>query len=123
MKAIIKNKKRWFSHKNTGSTIILISAVAILTFMACNASDKGAKPLRDGNLRIGWGRADFTPQGKVILWGQYYDRVSQYVESPLMVTACAIEGNNADGSKEQAIMVSFDLVNITNGCRTRYATG
>ncbi len=64
----------------------------------------------DSGLRIGWSTENVTPQGTVSLYGQYYDRVSQYVQSDLMVTACAIEKVKADGSTDQCVMVSMDVI-------------
>jgi len=72
-----------------------------------------SKELKEGTLLIGWAMADITPEGPVSLWGQYYERISKYVQSSLKATAFAIESINADGSKEQAIMVSFDLLYIS----------
>lgn len=61
--------------------------------------------LTNNNIRIGWATADITPTGPASLFGQYYERISTYVESPLTITVCAIESD-----KEQAIMVSMDLL-------------
>lgn len=66
--------------------------------------------LTDGGLRIGWAIEDITPDGPVSLFGQYYERISAYVESPLKITACAIESVDESGVREQAIMVSMDLI-------------
>ena len=52
---------------------------------------------------------DITPEGPVSLWGQYYERISEYVQTPLTVTAVAIESENNNG-KEQAILISVDVV-------------
>ena len=67
------------------------------------------RKLTDAGLHIGWAIENVTPVGSASLFGQYYERMSEYVESPLMVTACAIESVDENGSKEQAIMVSMDL--------------
>ncbi len=40
---------------------------------------------------IGWSCKDITPDRPVSLQGQYYQRISQYVQSPLKVTALALE--------------------------------
>jgi hypothetical protein len=57
-------------------------------------------------LLIGWAEIDTTPNGKVDLCGQYYHRVSKGIHSRLAATVLALE--SAD--KEQAVMVSLDLV-------------
>jgi hypothetical protein len=66
--------------------------------------------VKDGRLYIGWAIEDITPDGPASLYGQYYERISAFVESPLKVTACAIESTDENGVKEQAIMVSMDLL-------------
>ena len=66
--------------------------------------------LEDKGLRVGWGIEDITPAGPASLYGQYYERISQYVESPLKVTACCIEWASEKGGSELAIMVSMDLL-------------
>jgi hypothetical protein len=65
-----------------------------------------------GTLSIGWAIEDITPDGPVSLYGQYYERISEYVQSPLKVTAFAIEAVNEKGQKEQAIMVSIEVALI-----------
>jgi hypothetical protein len=70
------------------------------------------KEVTANGLRIGWAMRDITPEGPVSLWGQYYERISAYVQSPLKATAFAIESINADGINEQAIMISMDLLYI-----------
>jgi hypothetical protein len=67
------------------------------------------RKLRDTGLHIGWATENITPVGAASLFGQYYERMSEYVESPLFVTACAVESVDENGLKEQAIMVSMDL--------------
>jgi hypothetical protein len=61
-------------------------------------------------LSIGWAIEDITPEGPVSLYGQYYERLSEYVESPLKIIAFAIEKREKNEVKEQAIMVSMDLI-------------
>jgi len=68
------------------------------------------KQLRGSALTIGWGIEDITPTGPASLYGQYYERISEYIQSPLKITAFAIESVNKKGEKEQAIMVSMDLI-------------
>ena len=53
-------------------------------------------------ISIGWAENSIVPENKkVSLAGQFYERISEYVESDITATAMAIE---ADG--EQAIFVS-----------------
>ena len=58
-------------------------------------------------LLIGWAEESIVPDKKVSLQGQFFERISQYVESEITVTAMAVE---ADG--DQMILVSADLTSI-----------
>ena len=71
------------------------------------------KKLKDGGLRVGWATGDITPERPISLFGQYYNRMSTYVQSPLKATACAFESMDENGNIEQAIMMSLDLLVIT----------
>lgn len=55
-------------------------------------------------ISIGWAETDITPQRPVMLFGQMYKRVSQYVKEPLKGTALVIENG-----EEQAVLVSLDI--------------
>jgi len=71
--------------------------------------------LQNQGLLIGWAIENITPVGSVSLFGQYYERRSVHVESPLTITACAFESLQENGSYEQAIMVSMDIALISRG--------
>ncbi len=58
-------------------------------------------------IKIGWSEISITPKEKVALAGQFYERISEYVETEITVTAMAIE---ADG--EQMVICSCDLEGI-----------
>ncbi|MBQ2513144.1 MAG: hypothetical protein II534_07350 [Clostridia bacterium] len=63
----------------------------------------------NGSLKLGWAEVSITPEGRrIMLEGQFYDRISQYVETPITATALAIE---SDG--EQAVIISADLTHVT----------
>jgi hypothetical protein len=64
----------------------------------------------EATLNIVWAEVDITPDERVSLAGQYYERMSQHVQSPLKAVACAVESINDEDEKEQAVMVSMDLV-------------
>ena len=67
------------------------------------------------SLKIGWAEVDITPEKgtKIGLDGQFYERITDKVESPITVTAFALESGN-----EQMIIVSCDLAGVTqNLCR------
>ena len=60
------------------------------------------------NLFIGWSEANITPDKKVSLYGQFYERISEYIEKPLTATVFAVECEN-----DQMILCSADLVGIS----------
>ena len=53
---------------------------------------------------IGWAEESLVPNKKVSLEGQFYERISDYVESDVTATAMAIEKG-----EEKAIIISCDL--------------
>ncbi len=59
-------------------------------------------------VKIGWSTVNITPDKKISLAGQFAERISEYVEKPLTVTAMAVECGG-----DQMVMVSCDLVSIT----------
>ena len=58
-------------------------------------------------LKIGWAEESITPDKRIALAGQFAERISEYVETPVTATALAVE---SDG--EQMIICSCDLVSI-----------
>ncbi|MBQ9975125.1 MAG: hypothetical protein IJP16_01330 [Clostridia bacterium] len=57
-------------------------------------------------IKIGWSEIDLTPEGrKVELVGQFYERISDSVETPITVTALALDDGNTS-----AIFCVCDLV-------------
>lgn len=59
-------------------------------------------------IKIGWAEETLVPEGKKVnLAGQFFERISEYVESEITATAMAVE---ADG--EQMIMVTADMTSI-----------
>ena len=62
-----------------------------------------------GNVKIGWSEISITPEKKVSLYGQFAERISEYVEKPLMATAMAVESCG-----DQMILVSCDLVGVAD---------
>ena len=58
-------------------------------------------------IKMGWAEVDITPNQKISLAGQFYERVSDVVESRLYVTAFALENGN-----DQMIIASCDLVGV-----------
>ena len=58
-------------------------------------------------LLIGWAEETLVPAKKVSLAGQFYERISQFVESEITATAMAVES-----SGDCMIMVSADMTSI-----------
>lgn len=58
-------------------------------------------------MRIGWSEIDITPQKKIKLAGQFYERISAYTESPICVVAMAIQSG-----EEHAVFCACDLESI-----------
>ena len=67
---------------------------------------------QEDQLYVGWAVADITPEKPVALVGQLHKRISVSVQDPLNATVLAIETRGDNGRKEQAIMVSCDLLFI-----------
>ena len=60
-------------------------------------------------VKIGWSEIDMTPEkgNKISLYGQFFERITDEVESPITVTAFALESDF-----DQMVMVSCDIVGI-----------
>ena len=59
------------------------------------------------NIKIGWSEVSIVPEGrKVNLVGQFYERISDVVETPITVTGLAIESGD-----DAVVFVSCDLGN------------
>ena len=58
-------------------------------------------------LLVGFDEQTLVPDKKVRLAGQFYERISQYVESEITATAMAVETNG-----ETMILVSADVTSI-----------
>ena len=61
------------------------------------------------SVKIGWAEVDITPEKgtKIGLAGQFFERITDEVESPVTVTAFAL-----DSGDDQMIICSCDLVSI-----------
>lgn len=69
-------------------------------------------PAAESSLHCGWASISITPDQPVQLAGQFAERVSQKVLEPCMATALALEGVRPDGTPDQAVFVSCDVVHI-----------
>ena len=92
------------------------SIIMFFVFCACMGVMLGSahisEAVEESPIFIGWSCKDITPDRPVSLQGQYYQRISHYVQSSLKVTALALETRAENGKPEQAIMLSCDLVGI-----------
>ena len=71
-----------------------------------------AEQPRAGKLSFGWATESIVPGRLVAIGGQYNTRISGEVHDPITVTALAIETRDDQGTIEQAVWVSCDLVAI-----------
>ena len=72
-------------------------------------------------IKIGWGEVSLTPDGRTVnLAGQFYERITDVVETPITATALAIESGN-----DAVVFCSCDLVStsryLLNGVREKLA--
>ena len=58
-------------------------------------------------LLIGWAEESLVPSQRISLYGQFYERISEYVESEITATAMAVESCG-----DQMILVSADLTDV-----------
>ncbi len=65
------------------------------------------------NIKIGWWEESITPEKKISLTGQFYERISESVETPITVTAFALESGD-----DEMVIVSCDLTGINPGLQT-----
>jgi hypothetical protein len=71
--------------------------------------------LSAAELRVGAATVDITPARPVALDGQMHTRISTKAETPISVTALALEATDGDRTLDQAIMISCDIVAIRKG--------
>ncbi len=92
---------------------LIIRGIAAILFLSIPLLGQSQES-NTHNLLIGWAMEDITPEDPVSLQGQYYERMSEYVQSPLKATALAIESAGKNGKKEQLIMISVDVVSFSD---------
>lgn len=87
--------------------------------VACGAGWCRAADDKGGELLAGWASVEITPPKPVALTGQLHKRISTGVLDPLTATVLALETRGENGSREQAILVSCDLLIIERSVRQR----
>lgn len=70
-------------------------------------------------MSIGWAQIDITPEKPVLVRGYSYGRVSEGVLDPLTATVLVLESVGEDGARTHTVMVSCDLIVITDELRDR----
>ena len=74
----------------------------------------------NGTFRAGWAEIDLTPEKKVRLAGQFCERISEYVETPVCATALAL-----DTGDDSVVFCACELesigMNLIQGVRARLA--
>lgn len=66
------------------------------------------------HFNIGWASADITPDKPVVIAGGSSARVSEGIRDHIFATALAVESVRANGESDMAIMVSLDLVGVSD---------
>ena len=102
------------SFRANNSLLVLLLA-AVVAFGGLGRAEAAEKQ----QLYVGWARADITPPKPVNLRGQMYKRTSKDVHDPLSATVLALETRGENGQKEQAVMVSCDLVGTSKPIQDR----
>lgn len=64
------------------------------------------------DFRVGWAWADITPDGPVMLAGQFHTRISEAVMDPISVTAMVFESAAPGAEPVRGVMVGCDLASI-----------
>ena len=104
--------------KNSG--FLIWGSVILAAFLfSCSGkkSEKAEAPeVIKSDFYIGWSTVDITPDKPVLVAGQFPARVSEGILDPITVTAMAIESGTG-ASSDKVIMVSCDLVSISDGSR------
>ena len=91
-------------------SLALLAAGASFQVASAGAGDEG----NTARLKFGWASADITPDRPVVITGGSAARVSEGVSNHIYATALAIESTRNNGTPDMVVMVSLDLVGITD---------
>jgi hypothetical protein len=92
-----------------------VSCVCIVVpvLLSCTGAYADGSAVPDSApLYAGWATIDITPDKPVALVGQLHKRISQRVRDPLTATALALETRGPQGTREQALLISCDVLYI-----------
>ena len=95
------------------------SAVVIVFIVGLALSAVGDAAGEEHPLYVGWAFEDITPPKPVAMPGGKKKRISEEVHDPLTATVLALETRGENGQKEQAIMVSCDILWIRKAIQDR----
>ncbi len=74
----------------------------------------GSEASKKGKIYTGWVEKDITPCRPVLLAGQFHERISEGVKSPLLATVFALETTDINGDTvDQMMLGACDLVSIS----------
>jgi len=100
--------------------LAVIACTAFLVpLLGQGAANEKAEVSQANALYAGWATIDITPDKPVALVGQLNKRISQKVRDPLTATALALETKGEDGQREQALLVSCDVLYIRKAVQDR----
>jgi len=98
--------------KTTAMRPAITICISFIALLCPSAGAAQADPTGADTLYVGWAAVDITPDKPVALVGQLHKRISQKVRDPLTATALALETRGPEGRREQAILISCDLLYI-----------
>jgi hypothetical protein len=78
-----------------------------------------AEAVKEDSLYVGFSSVDITPKKPVVVIGQMHKRIARTTLDPLTATVLALETRGRGASKEQAIMVSCDVIFIRKPIQQR----
>ena len=74
---------------------------------------------KENSLYAGWASVDITPKKPVVVIGQMHKRIARTTLDPLTATVLALETRGRGTNREQAIMVSCDVIFIRKRIQQR----
>ena len=75
--------------------------------------------IKKDSLYVGFSSVDITPKKPVVVIGQMHKRIARTTLDPLTATVLALETHSGGANKEQAIMVSCDVIFIRKQIQQR----
>ena len=94
-----------------------VLALLLIVVPASRVAVAAGEDEKAGQFRVGWASADLTPEEPVILTGFSRARISEGVLDPITATALAMESIQDGEATGMAIMVSCDLISISDELR------